>query len=124
MARTIAVEIVGDASSLERSFKKAARSSEQFGKGMERQSRRTGGALRGFTRIAGLATGALGAAGLAGAVKASFSEMLDAQKVAAQTQAVLKSTGGQAGITAQHVEKLGNQLLNLTGIDDETVKST
>jgi hypothetical protein len=124
MPRTIAVEIVGDASSLERSFRKASRDANQFGRGLERQTRRSSGALRGFTKIAGLATAGLGAAGLAGAVKASFDEMLQSQKVAAQTRAVLKSTGGQAGITADHVDKLASRLLNLTGIDDETITST
>ena len=41
----------------------------------------------------------------------------------AQTNAVLKSTGGVAGVTAQQVDELANSLLRKTGIDDEAIQS-
>ena len=36
---------------------------------------------------------------------------------------MLKSTGGAAGVSAEHVKKLGDQLLTLSGVDDEAVRS-
>lgn len=53
------------------------------------------------------------------AVKA-FSE---SQNVMAQTNAVLKSTGGVAGISADQVKKLANSLQGVTKFSDETVQS-
>ena len=90
---------------------------------MEKTSR---GARRSFSNLgrgAGILTGALGTVGLAAAVRAVFTEMGEAQKVSAQTAAVLKSTGGVAGVTAQEVETLAEQLMNLSGVDDELIAS-
>jgi hypothetical protein len=44
-------------------------------------------------------------------------------KVAAQTNAVLKSTGGAAGVTADQVSNLAGALLKKSGIDDEAIQS-
>jgi hypothetical protein len=72
---------------------------------------------------------AAGAAGLAlggtlalGA-RAGWKELEQSSKVAAQTAAVLKSTGGAANITAKQVDTLSNSLLKKSGIDDEVIKS-
>jgi len=123
MGRRIAVEIVGDASSLERSYKKAARSTKGFEKNIEQTGKRGSSMFKGLGRGIGLATGALGVAGFAGAAHAAFSEMADAQKVSAQTTAVLKSTGGAANVSAGQVDTLANSLMRKSGIDDEAIKS-
>ena len=44
------------------------------------------------------------------------------QAAAAQTNAVLKSTGGIAGVTSKNVDDLAKSMLNLTGIDDEATQ--
>lgn len=68
---------------------------------------------------------AVGAAGTAAvaygtvAVKA-FS---DSQEIIAQTNAVLKSTGGIAGVTADQVDKLSKSLENTTKFSNEDVRS-
>jgi phage-related minor tail protein len=49
--------------------------------------------------------------------------MAEGNRVMAQTNAVLKSTGGVAGVTAQQVDELANSLLRKTGIDDEAIQS-
>jgi hypothetical protein len=57
----------------------------------------------------GKAAGTLGlvmAGGLALGIRAGFKEMQDSAKVSAQTEAVLKSTGGTANVTAGHIDKL------------------
>src|SRR3954453_23488324 len=122
MARKIAVEIVGDSRSLERAFKRSAAGAGKF----DRQIGKAGKgrkAFSGLTKGAGLLTGALGVGGLTTAVKASFDEMADGQRVAAQTAALLKSTRGAANVTAAGVDKLATALMNKSGVDDETIKS-
>ena len=44
-------------------------------------------------------------------------------QVAAQTQAVLKSTGGSANVTAGDVDVLATSLSRLSGVDDEAIAS-
>lgn len=126
MASTIAVKIIGDATSLERSFRRANKSADGFNrnmKGVDSSSKRGTGALRGIGRVAGIAGGVLGAAGLAGAARAAFTEMAESAKVTAQTNAAIKSTGGAANVTAKQVDALANSLLAKSGIDDETIRS-
>src|SRR5262245_36260284 len=120
MARKLIVELVGDASSLEKAFAKSTKSAKSFDKATDKvgkSSRRMG------RSIVGLAGGFVGAAGLTTVVHAAFSEMADAQKVTAQTNAVLKSTGEAAHVTAGHVDELANSLLKKSGVDDEVIKS-
>lgn len=68
-----------------------------------------------------------GAAALGGGiaiamVKASGAAR-EAHKVTAQTNAVIKSTGGAANISAKGVDQLSTALSNKSGIDDEVIKS-
>lgn len=81
------------------------------------------GAFHGLGRsIAFASTAFLGGAGLGYAVRTAFTELSDATKVAAQTNAVLKSTGAIAGVTAKNVEELGKSLMQVSGVDDEVIK--
>lgn len=61
--------------------------------------------------------------GFAGTVEALIGPALDAQKVQSQTNAVLASTKGAAGMSAQAVDDLANSLSRVTPFEDETVKS-
>ena len=109
-----------------RSRRRSARSSKSaksFNKDITSAGSKTKSGFSGLTRTVGLLTGGLGVAGLAGAAHAAFSEMEDSQKVAAQTAAVLKSTGGAANVSAKQVDDLAQSLLNKSGIDDEAIKS-
>lgn len=119
MARKVRVELIGDASSLDRAFKKAGMSA----KGFERQASRT-------RRVAGAAFKVMGAGALVGGalvakgLKDSIKAAMDAQKVQAQTVAVLKSTGSQAGVTSKHINNLATTISQYSGIDDEAVQAT
>ena len=116
MARKLIVEIVGDTSKLEKAFKTAGRDAEGFA----HKTQTLGSRVAKAGLFAGAAAG-LGA--LTVATKAGVSEFLDSQKVAAQTAAVLKSTGGAAGVTAKQIDDLAGAMLNKSGIDDEVIKS-
>lgn len=69
------------------------------------------------------AAGLIGAGSLGMAARMAFTEFAEGQKVAAQTNAVLKSTGGVARVSARDVGILGDAIARKTGIDDEQVKS-
>jgi len=111
MANKVTLTFAGDAKSLEGTFR-----------GVGQEAEKTRG------RFDKLKTGAkvLSAAvigGLALAFKAGWDEMLDGQKVAAQTEAVLKSTGGVAKVTASDVDRLSGSLMKKSGVDDEVIAS-
>lgn len=79
------------------------------------------------TTIAGVfsAGAIIGGIGLVvGQLKDMVTSGAEANRVTAQTDAVLKSTHGAAGMTAAAVDALSNKYMNLTGIDDDVVKST
>ena len=50
-------------------------------------------------------------------------ELGEAGKVIAQTEAVIKSTGGVANVTAGHVSAMAEELMKLSGVDDEAIAS-
>lgn len=113
MARDLVVRIVGDSSSLERSLKRSEKATRQFG-----------------VSVAGLGRTAVGFAGITSAailtgraIRGAFSELAESERVTAQTNAVLKSTGGVANVTAEQVRALGDEVLRYSGIDDEAVRS-
>lgn len=93
-----------------------------FDRAMDKSERVAKKATHAIKVGAGIASAAIGV-GLAAAAKIGFDEFQQGQKVAAQTRAVLKSTGGAANVTAKHIEDLGDSLLRKTAIDDEVIKS-
>ena len=112
MARKLEVEIVGDARSLNR----ALSSAESSTKGLGQKFSRLG-------KTAGFAAGAAGIGALVYTIKTGISEFSQQQKVAAQTNAVLKSTGAVAGVSAKHVDALAQSLMKKSGTDDEAIAS-
>lgn len=53
----------------------------------------------------------------------SIGEAREAIKVGQLTDAVIKSTGASAGVTAGHVGDLANKLSSLAGVDDELIQA-
>jgi phage-related protein len=95
-----------------RQFDRAMRDSET---GMQK-------AGRGISTAAKIAGAAI-AGGLAVAAKIGWDEFRQGQLVAAQTNAVLKSTGGIANVTAKQVDSLAASLMKKSGVDDEAIQS-
>jgi Prophage tail length tape measure protein len=98
---------------------------DEASKELEKVSKKAGGLsemLAGSFKNAAIVSGAALGALVAESIRAigAFSE---SEKVMAQTEAVLKSTGGVAGITAQQVTDLSTELQRLTGMSDETIQS-
>lgn len=87
----------------------------------ERSSGRASGAFSRLRGTVGILAGVGGFLALASAARAVWGEMEEAAKVGAQTEAVIASTGGIANVTAQHVSDLAQQLLRVSGVDDEVI---
>lgn len=95
-------------------------------KDLDNVGKKGSSSLQRVGKVAKFAAAGLGTAagiGLAWAAKTGFQEFQDGQKVAAQTNAVLKSTGGAAGVTADHISDLAGALLKKSGMDDEAIQS-
>ena len=95
-------------------------------KGFNQATGKTGGfasKLGGIGKAALAAAGAAGLGALTATLKTGIDEYTEATKVAAQTNAVLKSTGGAAGVTAKHVSDLAGALMSKSGVDDEAIQS-
>lgn len=83
-------------------------------------SRAIGGEME---SLGGVASRVIGGIALGGLVRSAFGEADEARKVGAQTEAVLRSTGGAANVTAAEVGDLATSLSNLAGVDDELIQS-
>lgn len=79
--------------------------------------------LKSIAKVAAFTAGATGLGALAVTLKAGLSEWVDSEKVAAQTGAVIKSTGQAANVTAKQVDALATSIMNKSGIDDEAIKT-
>jgi phage-related protein len=116
VARELKVQIIGDASSYQRALATSARSTQSFGSGVA-------SGLGKIAKIGAVAAGAAGVGGLIAVLKTGADEFAESSKVAAQTEAVIKSTGGAAGITAKQVDALATSLSQKSGMDDEAIAS-
>lgn len=71
----------------------------------------------------GLAVAGVAFAGVGAAATYMTKAAMDSQSVAAQTAAVIQSTGGAAGMTATAIADLALNLSRMTGFDDEAIQS-
>lgn len=92
-------------------------------KGLQRGLTGARGQLARFGKIAAVAAGAAALGGLVKTIQIGTEEFMEQQKVAAQTGAVLKSTGGIAKVTADEISTLAESLMRKSGVDDEAIQS-
>lgn len=100
-------------------FSRGARAAE----GDLTRLQRSAGASFSAMKLGGLAAAAAIGTTLAAGIRTGYQEMQEAQKVGAQTAAVIKSTGGAAGVTRKQVEDLAGSLQGLTGVEDDAIQS-
>lgn len=99
-----------------------------FGSDIEKQvtgpvddsAKKVGGSL---TKVAGLIGGAFAAKGIFDFGRNAIEAATESNKIAAQTEAVIKSTGGAAKVTAGQISDLATSISNKTGVDDEAIQS-
>lgn len=118
MSRKIEVQIVGDASSLQRAFGSASSSANSFGSslgGKVASGLKTVGKLAGGAALAGIA-------GFAATVTMGAKSLIEHEKANAQLNAVLKSTKNAANTSTEAISEHAAAIENLSGIDDVAVK--
>lgn len=91
-----------------------------LGKAGEQAGKKAGS---GFSKTFKAAAAGLAGLGAISFFKGAIDEGIEAQKVGAQTTAVLKSTGGAAGITSDQIGNLATAISNKIGVDDEAIQS-
>lgn len=110
MARsTVAVRFTGDVSSLQRSI------GQVEGK--------LGGLKRGLGLLGKAAALGVGAAvaGVGAIGVEAVKSLARIEKIGAQTDAVIRSTGGAAGVTRKHIDNLAGSLEALTSVEAESI---
>ena len=114
-AKTAGEKITGE-------FKESARESERAMAQVD-QAGKTG--LGGFGKAAiGIGVATAGFYVLGGAIKESVEAANESARIGRITEAVIKSTGGAANLSAKQIDDLAVSLSNKTGIDDEAIKSS
>jgi phage-related protein len=116
MANNIAVSVVADVKDLKRGVDDV---NGKLGT-IQKSAKTMGGALKGAFAFAAIKQGA---DALGGFLKGAFAEAQESIKVGKQTEAVLKSTGGTAGLSAKGFADLANAISLKTGIDDEQIQA-
>lgn len=118
--RRLVVEVVGDASSLSRTFRGASAEVGTLGGSIGRLSIGLGQLAKSFIFIEVLQKAFQG---LDDAVHLGIEGFADTTRVAAQTAAVIKSTGDASNLSAKQIHALAASLSNVSGIDDEVIQS-
>lgn len=103
----IVVRLKADTADLERGFSKANKITGSVGAGLKTLAK----------------VGAIAGAAVAGVGVLTAKAYSESEDVIAQTNAILKSTGGIAGVTAEQVGKLSSSLQSVTKYSDETIQS-
>ena len=88
----------------------------------EQRAHRTGRVLKGALTAGAIGLG-IALAGAAVALRDLTRDAIDDEKALKQTQAVLKSTGGAAGVTAKEVTNLSTKIALYSGLQDDVVQS-
>jgi acid phosphatase family membrane protein YuiD len=82
------------------------------------------GIMGSVARLAGPLAAVFAGVGVGKILGDSVGEAIEAQKVGAATDAIIKSTGGAAKVTSDQVSSLSESLSNLIGVDDELIQSS
>jgi hypothetical protein len=114
--REVKVTVLGDSSSGQRALAQLDDRATKTGNHFDG----LGTKLASFGKVAALGLGAA-AVGVGAFLKSSAEAAEEARKVMAQTEAVIKSTGGAAKVSAKEVGSLADELAGFTGIDDEII---
>jgi hypothetical protein len=92
--------------------------------GLEKRSSKLGNTLKRGLKVGALAAGAALTTGLAVSLKKAVTNAKEAEKIGRQTEAVIKSTGQAANVTADDVQNLASAIQKKTAVDDEATKSS
>lgn len=109
MSKPITIKILGDTSQFENAMRDVNTKLGGVGK-----------SLGNAGKMLGLGVAAVGVAAGAIAVSA-VNSLIRIEKIGAQTEAALKSTGAEAWITRDHIDDFAGSIENLTGVEAESI---
>lgn len=122
-SRRLEVVIAGNANDAVRALGQTERAVGQFDRTSTRAGSRFSSTWRSGIGQVGRAIGGLVlGAGLAMFFRGAVTEAEEARAVMRQTAAVIESTGGVAGVTADHLAGLSSELSMLAAVDDEVIQ--
>lgn len=122
-SRRLEVVIAGNATDAVRALGQTERAMHGFDRTSSRTSSRFSQSWRsGIGEVGRSITGLIAGAGLVRFFQGAISEAQQAQQVMRQTNAVIQSTGGVAGVTAGHLADLSGQLSQVAAVDDEVIQ--
>ena len=108
-AATLTIDIVADVAKATKNLEKIDGKLSTFGKAF------TGAAIAGGAAVVGGALLGLG--------KSALEAAEDGRKLSQATEAIIKATGGAAGVSTKYIEDYAAELARLTGVDDELIQS-
>lgn len=118
------IRIDGDARNLEGALKKSTGLLGGFGHALGLPGKALGGLFDGLGRLGLAGLGIQTAfAGISGAVNGLIGDAMEAQQVLAQTNAVIASTKGVAGVSTEAVLGYADSLSKVTSFGDEAIQS-
>ena len=106
----IVVDFLADTAGLRRGVEEAKGSTKGFGS-----------TLKNLGKAGAVAAGVAGVGALTETLKIGIDRWTESTKLAAQTNAVIKSTGDVSHVTAGHVDDLATSLMKKSGVDKETI---
>ncbi len=122
-SRRLEVVIAGNANDAVSALGQTERAVGRFDRSSQRAGSRFSSTWRNGIGQVGRAIGGLVAgAGLAMFFSGAISGAEEARAVMRQTEAVIESTGGVAGVTAGHLAGLSSELSMLAAVDDEVIQ--
>ncbi len=83
----------------------------------------TSKAERGFGKLGAAIGGAVAVGSVVSLGKGAFDAAIESQKIAAQTEAAIKSTGAAAGITADEIGDMATAMSKKNAVDDEAIQT-
>lgn len=121
--RTHLVSINAPAADIERVTNSLTAAQARYSDSLQTAAEKSGGFWQQHGAAVAQAASAIGAA-LIGIGTMAVQAFAESERVGAQLNAVLKSTGGAAGVTREQVLALSDSLSKMTGIDDEAITSS
>ena len=128
MPPKLVIEVVGDTAGLERSFRRATKETQQFGKSITNAGKGAIAAslsFRGLGRSIGLVSaGFLGGAGVVAALKSTIGAAVESQRVLGQTENAVRRTGQSWEQFGKQVQGVALAQAQVSGFDDERLLGT
>ena len=118
----VTLTFAGEAEKLSRTFRGVDREAKDLDRSLSTSSKKLAGSIGKFAKVAALGAGA-GVVAL-GAFAFSALEAGEAlNSIRSQSEAVIKSTGGVANVSAQHIQDYADELSNLAAVDRKIIES-